>query len=158
MTLQGDRPHPTTAEISELPCLCANLRRAARLVSQFYEMEAGWSGLHLTQFSVLQAVARRGTITHGALGLLLGLDQTTVSRALAPLRRKGWVGDVRGKDRRERLVTLTATGRQQFERAEHGWRRAQARLQERYGANDWKHMQRALTAIVAAIPSARTFN
>jgi DNA-binding MarR family transcriptional regulator len=144
---QPDRRCGQTAEATELPCLGANLRRAARFVSQLFETTAGWSGLRVTQFSVLQAIARTGTITHGALGTLLGLDQTTVSRSLAPLRRRRWVRDKYGKDRRERHVTLTVEGRMEFDRAEKGWQRVQANLRRRYGVPEWDAIQRALTAI-----------
>jgi DNA-binding MarR family transcriptional regulator len=126
-------------------------------VSQLYETTAGWSRLRGTQFSVLQAIARAGTITHGALGTFLGLDQTTVSRSLAPLRRRGWVRDKYGKDRRERHVTLTVEGRREFDRAEKGWQRAQADLRRRYGAPEWDAIQRALTAIArTALTAQRT--
>jgi len=147
-------PHATAAaEAVLLPCLCANLRRAARLVSQLYENEPGWPSLSIAQFSLLQAIAQSGAIAHSGLGSLLGLDQTTVSRSLATLGRLRWVRTAPGDDRRERRVALTAAGKRQFEHAERAWRRAQARFRRRYGANKWEQMQRALTVLAAAIPT-----
>jgi len=138
------------AEVSVLPCFCANLRRAARLCSQLYESEPGWPSLSIAQFNLLEAIARNGAITQAGLGLLLGLDQTTVSRSLATLGRRHWVRMAPGKDRRERQVTLTAAGKLKFQRAGQVWRRAQARLRRRYGAVKFDAMQRALTGIAAA--------
>ncbi len=150
MTGQRDRREARRAELPDLRCLCANLRRAARLVSQLYETETGWSGVRITQFSMLQAISRTGTITHRALGSLLGLDQTTVSRSLATLGRRGWVRAVRGEDRRERRVALTGEGKQALKGAEQSWRRAQTRLRRRYGVGEWEKLQSTVTAIAAA--------
>jgi len=100
------------------------------------------------------AIAACGTITHAHLGSLLGLDQTTVSRSLATLRRRRLVRTARGDDRRERRVTLTAAGKLQFQRADRAWRHAQARFQARCGMDEWEAMQRGLTAIAAAVPMA----
>ncbi len=153
MTDRQDRQKATTAEVPLLPCLCGNLRRASRLVSQLYESEPGWSkGLTVAQHSLLQAIAQSGTITHAGLGWLLGLDQTTVSRSLATLGKRGWVRFARGEDRRERRVTLSAEGQRELRRVEHAWRRAQARLRRHYGADEWRNLQRALTLLASAIP------
>jgi DNA-binding MarR family transcriptional regulator len=145
-----------TADMFELPCLCANLRRAARLVSQLYETNAGWSGLHVAQFSLLLVIERRGTITRGAVGAFLGLDQTTVSRSLTSLGRKGWIRDVPGRDLRERRVTLTAAGKRELDRSKPGWRRAQGVLRRRYGADNWAALEHALTALAAASSGTTT--
>ena len=156
MTSPRNRKRAEAAPTPVLPCFCANLRRAARLVSQLYEDEPGWPSLSIAQFGLLQAIARSGTVTHARLGSLLGLDQTTVSRSLAMLGRHRWVRVTPGDDLRERHVTLTAVGNRQLQRAERAWRRAQARLRRRYGAGKWKQMQRTLTAIAEAIPAPST--
>jgi DNA-binding MarR family transcriptional regulator len=140
------------AEVPVLPCFGANLRRAARLVSQLYESEPGWPDLSVPQLALLRAIARSGTIAHGDLGSLLALDQTTVSRSLATLRQRHWVHTTPGDDRRQRKVALTEAGKLQLQRANRAWRRAQARFRQHYGAKKWDAMQRELTAIVAAIP------
>ena len=141
------------AEVSVLPCFCANLRRAARLCSQLYESEPGWPSLSIAQFNLLEAIARNGAITHAGLGSLLGLDQTTVSRSLATLGRRHWVRMAPGKDRRERQVTLTEAGKAKLRHAGQVWRRAQGRLRRRYGADKFDAMQRSLTGIAAATRS-----
>jgi DNA-binding MarR family transcriptional regulator len=147
-----DRHGTGVAEVPVLPCFCANLRRAARLCSKLYEREAGWPNLSVAQFDLLRAIARTGTITHGDLGSLLGLDQTTVSRSLATLRRRDWIRVAPGDDRRERRVALTGAGKLQLRRGDRAWRRAQARLRRWYGPDKWEAMQRELTAVAATIP------
>jgi DNA-binding MarR family transcriptional regulator len=154
MTRRQDRREAAIAEVPALPCLCGNLRRAARLVSQLYESEEGWpKDLSIAQFSLLQAISRQGSITHARLGSLLGLDQTTVSRSLATLGRHRWVSVSRGWDRRERRLSLSGAGLQKLRHAESSWRRGQARLLRRYGVDAWRKLERALTRLAAAAPS-----
>jgi DNA-binding MarR family transcriptional regulator len=76
-------------KIVSLPCACANLRRAARIVTQRYDQHLQPAGIKTTQFTLLQALTRAGNISQGHLGDLLGLDSTTLTRNLALLRRKG---------------------------------------------------------------------
>jgi DNA-binding MarR family transcriptional regulator len=101
-------------EIVSLPCACANLRRAARIVTQRYDQQLQPAGIKATQFTLLQALTRTGSISQGNLGELLGLDSTTLTRTLALLRRKGWIQTKPGQDRREVRLTLTAEGKRKY--------------------------------------------
>src|SRR5713101_2734368 len=60
-----------------LPCACANLRRATRIVTRMYNQELRETGLELTQFTLLMALNLTGEITQGNLGELLALDTTS---------------------------------------------------------------------------------
>ena len=119
---------PSAAGLVALPCACANLRRAARSVTQLYDEELRGSGMRATQFTLLQALSRLGRITQGHLGELLALDSTTLTRSLKPLVKRAWVRSVPGKDRRERHLQLTTAGRRQLDRVQPLWERAQQRL------------------------------
>ena len=146
-----DRP----SEAPMLQCLCANLRRAARLVSVVYESEPGWpNDLSVGQNTLLRIIARSGTMTHADVGWRLGLDQTTVSRSLAILKRRRLILVAPGPNRRERLVSLSKEGKRELQRLKPAWRRAQARLRRRYGAERWSKLMRALTllASVTSVP------
>jgi DNA-binding MarR family transcriptional regulator len=94
-----------------LPCACANLRRADRAVSQFYDAALRPSGLRITQFTLLQALTLAPKISQRQLSELLDIDSTTLTRTLAPLRRKGWLRSATGTDRRELRLSLTAAGK-----------------------------------------------
>src|SRR5437773_5124559 len=88
---------------SPLPCACANMRRAARAMTQLYDAALRPSRLRITQFTLLQVLERTGEpMTQGALGDLLALDTTTLSRTLRPLERAKWIRRVEGGDARER--------------------------------------------------------
>jgi len=126
--------------IVQLPCACANLRRADRLVSQFYDAALRSSGLRITQFTLLQALTLAPRVSQKQLGDLLQIDSTTLTRTLAPLRKKGWLRSAAGTDRRELRLSLTAAGKREYERALPDWRKAQAGLRKALGKQNWDHL------------------
>ena len=132
--------HPHRNEIVSLPCACANLRRAARIVTQQYDQRLQPAGIRATQFTLLQALTSAGNITQGHLGDLLGLDSTTLTRTLALLRRKGWIQTKPGEDRREVRLTLTAEGKRKYRSVLHYWQSAQGQLRTAMGEAGWKQM------------------
>ncbi len=138
----------------QLPCACANLRRAARAVTQLYDDELRGSGLRATQFTLLQVLATTGAITQGGLGELLAHDSTTLTRTLRPLVAKGWVKSAPGLDRRERHFQLTAAGHRQLERARPHWERAQQRLRKVLGNTGWVRLQAQLLGVTEAAQRA----
>ncbi|NJD62149.1 MAG: MarR family transcriptional regulator [Deltaproteobacteria bacterium] len=121
-----------------LPCACANLRRAARAVTQLYDRELRGTGLGVTQFTLLQALARIGELSQGRLGNGMSIDSTTLTRTLATLRKAGWIAVRTGGDRRVRLISMTAAGRRQLERSYPAWERAQERLRRILGDPRWE--------------------
>src|SRR3989440_10649703 len=133
-----------------LACACASLRRTARVVTQLYETELQGTGLRATQFTLLQALEQLGAASQGALGRLLPLDATTLSRTLPPLERAGWIRATAGKDRREVRWSLTPAGRRQLARAEPAWERAQGRLRAGLGAKHWRMLTEDLAVVAAA--------
>ena len=111
-----------------LPCTCANLRRAARAVTRLYNGELQRDGIEVTQFTLLMALNKTGAIPQGALGRLLALDSTSLTRMLDLMKKRGWVQAKEGDDRRLRIFTLTPAGRAKYLRGLPHWKRAQDRL------------------------------
>ena len=138
-----------------LACACASLRRTARVVTQLYETELQGTGLRATQFTLLQALEQLRAASQGALGRLLALDPTTLSRTLPPLQRAGWISATAGTDRREVRWSLTPAGRRRLARALPAWERAQQRLRARLPARHWKMLIEDLAAVGAAAQAAR---
>src|SRR5260370_15546270 len=126
-----------------LPCTCANLRRAARVVTQFYDSVLRPSGLRITQFTTLQALNRAPGISQKQLAELLGIDSTTLTRTLALLRRKGWLRSEAGTDRRELRIFLTPAGRREYARVLPYWESAQKRPRKALGATNWNQVIKA---------------
>src|SRR3989442_6827749 len=130
-----------------LDCACASVRRAARAVTRAYETELRDAGLRATQFTLLQALERTGSSPQSALGDLLALDTTTLSRTLRPLARAGWIRVGKGTDQRQVRWSLTPAGRRRLARAKPAWERAQARLRARLRPAQWKMLFGDLAAV-----------
>jgi DNA-binding MarR family transcriptional regulator len=138
----------------QLPCACANLRRAARMVTQLYDDALRPTGLRATQFTLLQALNLAPGISQKELAALLGIDSTTLTRTLSLLRRKGWIRAGTGSDRRELHLLLTPAGQREYERVLPYWRVAQKRLQEALGEADWNQVIKAAVTTAKVAPKS----
>jgi DNA-binding MarR family transcriptional regulator len=118
-------------------CTCANLRMAARVVTQVYDAALQPSGLKATQFTLLAALSKRGELPLSKLAEALVMDRTTLTRNLKPLVGKGLIRVVQGEDQRVRRISLTPTGRDALGEALPHWRQAQSRLVGALGQERW---------------------
>lgn len=144
-------PAPALAAV-RLPCACANLRKAARVVAQFYDAALRPSRMRLTQFTLLQALNRAPGISQKKMAELLGLDSTTLTRTLALLRRKQWLRSERGDDRRELHLYLTAAGHREYRRVLPYWQSAQRRLRDALGEENWSEVMNLPVRTAAITP------
>jgi DNA-binding MarR family transcriptional regulator len=134
-----------------LPCMCANFRRTSRALTQLYETALRPFGLRATQFTILQALALAGEITQGQLGEILAMDSTSLTRTLAIMRRQGWLAERPGKDRRERRLDLSSTGKAQLKRALPVWEKVQSRLRGQLGQQVWNDLLQLTHHVTALI-------
>src|SRR5690242_10909133 len=105
-----------------LPCACANTRRAARAITQVYDAALRPTGLRITQFTLLQVLERTGApMTQSALGEVLALDSTTLSRTLRLLEQAKWIRRIAGGDARERRIELRSEERRVGKEGRSGW-------------------------------------
>jgi DNA-binding MarR family transcriptional regulator len=130
----------TARQAVQLPCGCANLRRAARVITRAYDAALRPSGIGIAQFTLLQALNIAPGMSQKQLSHLLEIDSTTLTRTLEPLRRAGWLRSTVGDDRRELHLTLTAAGKRAFRRALRYWKRAQADFVRSLGNQSWDRL------------------
>jgi len=131
--------------------MCANFRRTSRALTQLYETALRPLGLRATQFTILQALALAGEITQGQLGEILAMDSTSLTRTLAIMRRQGWLAERPGKDRRERRLDLSISGKAQLNRALPVWEKVQSRLRGRLGQQAWNDLLQLTHQVTASI-------
>ncbi len=94
-------------------CLCLYVQRAARALARRFDDVLRPLGLTNGQFSLMMSLNRPEAAGMAAVASLLAMDRTTLTAALKPLQRRGLVKVAAdAKDRRGRLLTLTAKGRQ----------------------------------------------
>lgn len=137
-------------------CLNANLRRAARAAGRLYQDVGGPTGLESTQFNLIAAINGFGTCTLGELAAWVGIDQTTATRSVELLRRRGLIAVTPGKiDRRVRALKLTDAGRAALATMLPRWRAAQSRAVGRLGRNKARQLLQLLAQLSAPEASAR---
>jgi DNA-binding MarR family transcriptional regulator len=118
---------PVLREVARA-CACANLRKAARAVTQVFDEALAPSGLRATQFTLLVTNRLTGESTINELAQRMAMDRTTLSRNLKPLVRSGLLEIQSGEDGRTRLVRLTPAGKQVLEEAHPLWQGAQQEI------------------------------
>ena len=74
-----------------LPCVCANVRRLARLTTRFYDDALRDCGMEIGQFGLTATIARLGEATQGQLARGLAMDTTSLTRTLAVMLQRGWI-------------------------------------------------------------------
>jgi DNA-binding MarR family transcriptional regulator len=136
-------------DLLRMPCACANLRRAARAVTQLYDAALRKGGLRSTQFTLLSVLTGMGEMTQGRLAEALAMDSTTLTRTLALLHREGWIEVRPGDDRRQRRIRITPKGTRRLEQAMPRWSAIQARLKAALGGR-WRETMRAVDRLAGA--------
>ncbi|MBK6598682.1 MAG: winged helix-turn-helix transcriptional regulator [Proteobacteria bacterium] len=141
-----DRTSNFSANCDAIASRCALFatRRLARTLTRLYDAELTATGLRGTQFNVLVAIARSRGRTLTELGDALGMDRTTLTHALRPLRRAHLVRDANNIDRRVRTVELTSLGKQRVSAGMVGWQRAQEQVEATRSAVDWSELNAQL--------------
>jgi DNA-binding MarR family transcriptional regulator len=129
------------------PCVCNTLRMVTRVVTQLYDDCLRPSGLRVTQFSILAAIARLGEASLKQLEDDLAIDQTTLTRSLSLLERDGVIERASHPDGRVKAMRLTAKGRRALEVARPMWAQAQGKVLRALGTKAWADAQGRLTRL-----------
>jgi DNA-binding MarR family transcriptional regulator len=110
-------------------CVCNNLRRTSRAVTNYYDRLLGQvSDVRMSQVIVLVVLYLAGPQTIHELAELMALDRTTIGRNLRPLAQQGLLTLTPGSDQRTRVVTLTAQGQETLLCVVPQWERAQEHM------------------------------
>ena len=136
-------------------CFCFNLRKASRVITQFYENYLRQTGLRVTQFTIMTAVRALAPVTVKQLAQKLKMDRTTLGRNLKPLKSRGFIHIESGTDRRERWVALTPHGHEALLNAHPLWEQAQTDIEQLLGTTRLNELLSGLH-YTSAIPDTRT--
>ncbi|MEC9343586.1 MAG: MarR family transcriptional regulator, partial [Pseudomonadota bacterium] len=103
------------------------------------------------QFSILTSLNRPEPPTIGSVASLLAMDRTTLTAALKPLERRGWLA-VRedAADRRSRRLVLTQGGLEVLDAATPIWFEVHDEIDSLAGAGEGlPDMMRHVTGVLA---------
>jgi DNA-binding MarR family transcriptional regulator len=124
------------------------------VVTKYYDAMLRPSGLHVSQFTLLQALNQASEMSQKQLAELLEIDSTTLTRTLTPLRKKGWLRSEAGADRRELRLSLTTAGKREFKCALPYWQSAQKGLEKALGKENWHHLVDAAVGAAEVVGKA----
>lgn len=139
------------ARVSQVPLTCMGLhvRRASRILTQAYNDALRPLGLVSNQFTLLVAINLMGATAIGTLAQELFTDQTTLTRNLKLLEKKGLINIEVGVDRRVRIVSLTDRGSEILAQALPLWEQVQVDLADRFEPQKWQTLLSLLSDITA---------
>jgi DNA-binding MarR family transcriptional regulator len=135
-------------------CVCMNLRKAGRLMAQFYDQRLQPSGLRTTQFTLLATLQNLAPVSITNLSDHMGMDRTTLTRNVKPLEKDKLIASQAGEDARVRLLVLTARGETALSEARPYWESAQSDFLKRFGLDRWGALRGELTDINGVVSTA----
>ncbi len=135
-------------------CVCFNLRRGARAVTQYFDALFQAHGLRATQFTLLGAlaIAEKQTLSLSITQIaeLMVMDRSTLTRNLQPLERDGLVTIALGADRRTRVALLTDAGRSRLAQVIAQWEKGQSHFATLLGQHNLNALLQQIATVVDA--------
>jgi len=128
-------------------CVCFNLRRAARLVTQRYEHALKKCGIKATQYPVLLTACKYDGILLTKMARWLGMDRTSLTRNLNIMVARGLVIVKMGEDKRERRISITPKGMEVLKEAIAIWQKVQTEIVSGLGREKWSSLLSGLREV-----------
>jgi DNA-binding MarR family transcriptional regulator len=132
-------------------CVCFNLRRVMRVVTQLYDSEMRRHGTRPTQGTILSSLQAKDSWNMAELSDWLGMERTTLVRNLRPLQRDGLV-QISGGGRGNLVeLAITSKGRMQIEKLAPAWKSAQSAVVKTLGEKRWSEILTDLETAASAL-------
>lgn len=133
-------------------CYCINLRRAANILTKFYDQ--AFEPIHLTtnQFSLLFDVHALKSCNKSELAQHARLDRTTIIRSLDLLLQKNLVREIPGENNRNKVIQLTEAGEAAVTEGLVIWKQVQKKIRLVVGEEN----EPALNKLFADIESLKS--
>jgi DNA-binding MarR family transcriptional regulator len=119
------------------PCACTSIKKLSRVLGRTYDAALAASPINVTQLAVLRCIDRRRKEPLMHVAEELEMDRSSLYRSLNPMVRDGWVRITHGADARSCTAVITSKGYRLLDEANEGWKRAQTRVIERFGRQQW---------------------
>lgn len=129
------------------PCFCINLRRAAGVLSDFYDKSLSKAQLTTSQFSLMKSLSRIQPCTVTALADEMGLERTTLVRTIKPLADRGLIHNLAPAKSRNKLLSLTEDGDALMEYAASLWEESQGAVKAYMGAEQIETLMQLLARL-----------
>lgn len=134
----------TTPDYISKNCAVLRTRKAARIVSRYYDEALRPLGIKNTQLSLLVAIKVGAPDSISAFADRMGIERTTLTRNLQLLEKKGFIEVGPEGYRRARAMRLLPFGQATLEKALPLWQQAQDTIEDKLGASHWQEAKAAL--------------
>ncbi len=132
-----------------IQCACTSLKMTSRVIGRVYDEALDPSGLNATQYAILVNVERYQPIPQIELARHLGLERTSLYRAVDVLVGHGWLSSTPRGDGVTKLLSLTRDGSARVARAKPLWEETQTRFVRAFGRERWQELLSTLEEIRA---------
>lgn len=132
-------------------CVNAKLRKLHRLLNAAYQQKINPFGLRGSMLSILFIIGKRKGVNQKMIADALVLDQSTMSRDLKKLVKKGWVDISKGIDSRNSELALTTSGYQLLEEVTPVWEALQTKVAKLLGDYNLQQIDQIIGAINANV-------
>jgi DNA-binding MarR family transcriptional regulator len=119
-------------------CYCTGFRRAAKIITAYYDRMLLEAGVTVNQYSLLINLYRTAPCSVSTLAKTMKLDRTTLVRNIKPLAEMGLLRDLAEEGGRDRQLTVAIPGLKCLEIAQRLWEKAQAGLKNYIGRKDFE--------------------
>ena len=133
------------------PCVCFNLRKSARAITQVYDGMFRSIGLRVSQLSILNALNMIGSLTVLELAEATATDRTTIARNIKPLVRDGYIRVQTGLDRRSKEIVVTDKGKTIAQKAMSIWEKYNDKITKKMGKTRIEKLCKDLSVMVDGI-------
>ncbi len=115
------------------PCYCINFRRAANILTKYYD--EGFARINLTanQFFLLNSIFQLKSCNKSELAGYTRLDRTTIIRNLEILLKKGLIEQIPGETNRNKVIRLTEKGNSSITEGSEIWKQLQSEAKQNLG-------------------------
>ena len=115
------------AQLIASDCIGARVRILNRAISRIYDEMIRPHGIKFSQMNILTVVTLRGPIQQKAVGQILSLEKSTLSRNVGLMETKGWLKSQAGEGN-NRFLVVTPKGRDLLVSAAPDWAKAQEQV------------------------------
>ena len=140
----------TLIETVARECIVNEVRLLNRAVTAIYDETLRPHALKISQMSVLVTVSQMGRASPGAVGRMLHMEKSTLSRNVDRMRARGWLEAAPAEDGRATELRVTARGRRLLREVHPAWSRAQERAGEMLGDQGVRGITRTVTLLSRA--------
>jgi len=134
-------------------CIANKLRILNRAVTAIYDEALRPHGVTIGQMTVLVTVSRMRHASPGAVGRLLHMEKSTLSRNVERMRARGWLDARPASDGRTTELHVSPVGRRLLRDAHSAWSRAQHRTREMLGTHGLGGIVRSVARLSQVRPS-----